>query len=82
MAKLKLWFLLITANFLFIAMIVFSLIFIKRSNLSYNSEGKYFDELHAVVYHEQAVQLYGIAAVVCFVPTIVIVVLILRRKKI
>lgn len=31
-----------------------------RSNLQYNEAGRYFDEEHAVVYHEQTLAIYWI----------------------
>ena len=34
--------------------------FIKRIGLSYNDEGRYFDEVNAVVYHQQAIVIYGL----------------------
>lgn len=35
-------------------------IFIKRLLLPYNSEGRYFDAESSVVYHQQAVIVYGL----------------------
>jgi hypothetical protein len=36
-----------------------AIIFVNRLTLSYNSEGRYFDESSLTVYHEQAVTVYG-----------------------
>jgi hypothetical protein len=37
--------------------------------MNYNTEGNYFDENSAVVYHEQAVFVYGILAFVSLLVT-------------
>ncbi len=49
--------LLIPVAFLFT---FFCMDFIKRYNLTYNEMGRYFDEEYVIVYHEQAVLIYGI----------------------
>jgi len=47
-----------------------SVTFINRWGLPYNSEGNYFDESSAVVYHEQSVLVYGTAATVLLLLTV------------
>jgi hypothetical protein len=37
-----------------------AIVFVYRLTLSYNSEGRYFDESSLAVYHEQAVTVYGL----------------------
>ena len=37
-----------------------AIVFLNRLALSYNSEGKYFDENSSTVYHEQAIAVYGL----------------------
>ena len=37
-----------------------SIVFVNRLTLSYNSEGRYFDESSLIVYHKQAVAVYGL----------------------
>lgn len=44
-----------------------------RSSLPYNSEDRFFDEASGVVYHQQAVVVYGMMAVVFAVLTAVLV---------
>ncbi|WP_445454171.1 hypothetical protein [Flavobacterium sp. 25HG05S-40] len=44
-------------------------LFVKRWNLPYTSEGTYFDEASLITYKEQAAEVYGIIAFVCFLFT-------------
>ena len=44
--------------------IIFSIIFVNRLVMPYNSEGNYFDKGNAVVYNEQAVLVYGILLII------------------
>jgi len=39
--------------------IIIGLTFIQRLKLPYNSEGNYFDPVNSIVYHRQAVGVYG-----------------------
>jgi len=41
--------------------------------MSYNSEGNYFDENSGVVYHQQAVNVFGVIALILFFLTILTV---------
>lgn len=38
--------------------------FVNRVRLPYNSEGHYFDEAASVVYHKQAVEVYGLLFII------------------
>ena len=49
---------------------VFSLTHLNRLKMNYNSEGNYFDENSGVVYHQQAVIIWGIIALALFFLTI------------
>lgn len=44
--------------------------FFNRMRLNYNSDGNYFDENSGVVYHEQALIVYGILALVSLLLTV------------
>ena len=48
----------------------FSLMYLNRLNLDYNSEGNYFDENSGVVYYQQAVIVFGIITLILFILTI------------
>lgn len=52
--------------------LIFAFSFIKRSALSYNSEGNYFDERSATVYHEQSVAVFALLSVVSFGVTLLV----------
>ena len=43
--------LVVTFSFLTVA---FGILYLKRNELPYNSEGRFFDEAESVVYHEQS----------------------------
>ena len=49
---------------------VFSLTYLNRLKINYNSEGNYFDKNSGVVYHQQAVIIWGIIALALFFLTI------------
>lgn len=61
--------------------VLFTTAFINRMNLPYNSEGRYFNGI--VVYHEQAVEVFGIISSVFIIITIGLTYLLYRsfRKK-
>jgi len=44
-------------------------LFLKRRNLPYTSDGTYFEEASLITYKEQATEVYGIIALVCFLFT-------------
>lgn len=46
--------------------IAFSVLWLNRIALPYNSEGRYFDEVGAVVYEEQSVIVYGLLTLLLF----------------
>ena len=52
-------------------------IFVNRLTLSYNSEGRYFDESSLTVYHEQGVSVYGLI----FLSGLVLTLLTLYKTK-
>lgn len=76
----------ITLSFLFLVSadlsVLFTTAFINRMNLPYNSEGRYFSGI--VVYHEQAVEVFGIISSVFIIITILLVYILYRsfRKKV
>lgn len=47
-----------------------AMIFVNRLKLSYNSEGKSFDESLLTVYHEQAIIVYGLLLLSGFLLTL------------
>ena len=63
------WILKILITFLTILTTIFCWTFYSRLKFDYNSEGNYFDEKNVVVYHEQAVFVYGTIAFVLFCLT-------------
>lgn len=60
--------------------IIFGWFFFERYNLPYNSENCYFDEANAIVYHQQAVEIYGLICFVFFVLTLVSLIWILKSN--
>jgi uncharacterized membrane protein len=56
-------------------------IFVNRYKLQYNSEGCYFDEATATVYHKQAVEVFGIISFILFVLTIATIIWIIKTIK-
>ena len=67
--NMKKWTLVILTIFTSVLTFIFSLTFFNRIRMNYNTEGNYFDENSAVVYHEQAVFVYGILAFVLLLVT-------------
>ena len=60
---------------------LFVWIYIQRTNLDYNSEGRFFSPEDGVVYYEQAKEVYGILALFGLILTGTLIVrLIIRRK--
>ena len=55
--------------------------FTGRYKLQYNSEGCYFDEANAIVYHKQAVEIFGIISFILFVLTIATIIWIIKTIK-
>ncbi len=63
----------------FVIMFVWS--FVNRLLLNYNLEGNYFDENSAVVYHSQAVLVFGILALLFLISTLIFVYLTIKSLK-
>ncbi|MGX7666400.1 hypothetical protein [Flavobacterium pedocola] len=61
--------------------ILLVLVFAERLALNYNSEGNYFDENTAIVYHEQAVLVYGILSVLFLGMTLLLTCLTIKTFK-
>jgi amino acid transporter len=59
--------------------LIFLALAIQRSTLPYNSEGNYFDGV--VNYHKQAVEVYGVLAVVSFLAAVLLFGLCLLMKR-
>lgn len=61
--------------------VLFTTAFINRLHLPYNSEGRYFNGI--VVYHEQAISIFGIISSVFIATTLLFIYLLYRsfRKK-
>lgn len=57
---------------------LFIWLYIQRSMLPYNSEGRFFDSETGVVYHQQTNSLIGLIAIVMVLLTVILVVI---RKK-
>ena len=55
--------------------------FFQRLNLTYNSEGKFFDEGLVTVYHKQSIISYGFLTFVSLALTILIFYITLKGKK-
>ena len=55
--------------------------FIGRYKLPYNSEGCYFDEATATVYHNQSLEFIGIISIILFLLTITTVVWIIKAIR-
>ena len=55
---------------LFLVTVLMSFVFVNRLTLSYNSEGRYFDESSLTVYHKQAVAVYGLLLFIGLVLTL------------
>jgi len=62
--------LIILTTILTVLTTVFGLTYLSRLRMKYNPEGNYFDENSGVVYHEQAVLVFGIIAFFLFILTI------------
>lgn len=56
---MKKWKLIILTILLTVFTVVFGLTYISRLRMNYSAEGTYFDENSGVVYHEQAVLVFG-----------------------
>ena len=56
-------------------------VFIKRIRLPYNSEGRYFDEGSGVVYHQQAVVVYGLLSIIVLAIIVGVVYRLSRPKN-
>jgi hypothetical protein len=56
-------------------------IYISRLRLPYNSEGRYFDEATSVVYHQGAVEVYGLIFIILLAITIGVIFWIAKAKK-
>jgi hypothetical protein len=65
----------------FILTLIFSLTFITRTRLSYNEEGRYFDENDMVVYHEQAEVVYGLLTIVFLSLTVITLSKAIKRMR-
>lgn len=65
---------------LFASTILFIWAFISRAMMPYNSEGNYFDSVTSIVYHKQAVMIYGFIASI-FTLCSVWVIYLLRKKQ-
>jgi cell division protein FtsX len=50
--------------------VLISFVFVNRLTFSYNSEGRYFDESSLIVYHKQAVAVYGLLFFIGLVLTL------------
>jgi hypothetical protein len=61
--------------------VILAVTFMKRVNLPYNGEGRYFDEAHLVVYHKQAVAVLGFLSLMCFAATITMLIWIRKTNK-
>jgi len=61
--------------------IIFSIIFVNRLVMPYNSEGNYFDKGNAVVYNEQAVLVYGILLFIAIAVTAVLFVITFKENN-
>ncbi len=61
--------------------IIFSIIFVNRLVMPYNSEGNYFDKGNAVVYNEQAVLVYGILLFISIAVTAVLFVITFKENN-
>jgi len=78
---------LLVAQFLLLVPLVVSFILAawtawRRYNLPYNEMGKYFDEGRAVVYEEQAFEVYVLMSIVLFAAVALMVSLMLKTIKI
>lgn len=56
---MKIAFTILTIILVLVTLLI-AMVFVNRLTLSYNSEGRYFDESSSTVYHEQAVTVYGL----------------------
>ena len=66
---LKIAFTILTITLVLVTLIT-AMVFVNRLTLSYNSEGRYFDESSLTVYHEQAIPFYGILFVCVLILTL------------
>ena len=69
---MKNWTLIILTIILTVLTTVFCMTYFNRLSMEYNSEGNYFEENSGVVYHEQAVLVFGTIAFILFLLTILI----------
>ncbi|MBK5721884.1 hypothetical protein JGH11_13475 [Dysgonomonas sp. Marseille-P4677] len=59
--------------------VLFTAAFINRLNLPYNSEGRYSEGI--IVYHEQAVEVFGIISFVFIIITILLAYLLYKSLR-
>jgi hypothetical protein len=59
----------------------FGYVFLHRLNMSYNSEGKYFDTENLITYEEQAVTVYGLIALTAFIIVSILLVVAKSNKN-
>ncbi|PZP52548.1 MAG: hypothetical protein DI598_00495 [Pseudopedobacter saltans] len=61
-----------------VLLFICAITFWKRLSLPYNTEGNYFDEANSIVYHQQAVGVFGFLSLLFLV---ILVVSFVRKKK-
>ena len=66
---------------LVILTVQFLLIYKNRLSLTYNSEGNFFNESSATVYHEHEVLVYGLITLFLFILTLIFTILTLKNYK-
>lgn len=52
--------------------ILFTIIFVNRIGLPYNTEGRFFDASSGVVYHKQAILVYGLFIVLALAICVIL----------
>lgn len=77
MGRVILWSVVLLAALL---TVIFSLLWLERVRMTYNSEGRYFDENALVVYQDSAVMFFGILAFVSLVLLFGTMFLLVRYK--
>ena len=61
--------------------ILFSILTVSRAQLPYNEAGRYYDAKDSIVYHEQAMELYGVIAVVSLLITFLLLTIAFIRSR-
>ncbi|MFM2386984.1 MAG: hypothetical protein RL660_1741 [Bacteroidota bacterium] len=59
---MKKWILIVVAIIFAVLTVMLCWTFFSRARMDYNEEGNYFDQNIGIVYHEQAVLVYGVLA--------------------